>query len=88
MERAIDAPRDDGYWERLRVVARAADPELALAEHLAAERRRLYRWYPYGEAWRRSAEYEQACAAFDEHVVAHLEREAADDGDGLADGLV
>lgn len=61
--------RSDAYWEELREVARQTDPELALAQHLANERRRLFRWYPYGEAWRASEAYQRACEEFARHVL-------------------
>jgi len=68
-------PRSDAYWAELRTVARQTDPELALAQHLAQERRRLFRWYPYGGAWRESEAYQRACEEFEEHVMARLAEE-------------
>jgi hypothetical protein len=61
------------YWEELRDVARQTDPELALAQHLAHERRRLFRWYPYGAAWRESQAYQDACDEFERHVLRAME---------------
>ena len=66
------------YWEELRAVARQTDPELALAQHLAHERKRLVRWYPYGEAWRQSDAYEQAIQEFERNVIAAIEGEETD----------
>ena len=61
----------------LRDVARQTDPELALAQHLERERQRLHRWYPYGESWRHSRHYQEACEAFDEHVLSVMAAEMA-----------
>lgn len=67
----------EGYWDELRDVARRTDPELALAQHLERERRRLHRWYPYGESWRRSRHYEEACRTFEEQVLDVLAQQIA-----------
>jgi hypothetical protein len=74
-------PRSDAYWAELRDVARRTEPELALAQHLAGERRRLFRWYPYGQAWRESEAYQRACDEFEQHVLNVLAGEGeANDG--------
>jgi hypothetical protein len=77
-------PRSEAYWAALREVARQTEPELALAQHLAEERRRLFRWYPYGEAWRGSDAYRRACDEFEQHVLNVLagEGEEANGGTG------
>jgi hypothetical protein len=74
---AWESPRPDAYWAELRDVARRTDPELALAQHLANERRRLFRWFPYGEAWRASEAYRRACDEFEQRVLNVL----ADEGE-------
>lgn len=80
---ASETPRPDAYWEELRLVARQTDPELALAQHLAGEHRRLYRWYPYGEAWRASDAYRRACEEFERNVLEPLAREGSEGTEGV-----
>lgn len=67
----------EAYWAEIRAIARQTDPELALAHHLDRERRRLFRWYPYDDSWRRSRPYQDACQEFETRVMDALARELA-----------
>jgi hypothetical protein len=70
----------------MRAIARQTDPELALAHHLDRERQRLYRWFPYGESWRQSREYERACRAFEAQVLTVLADELEADSNRQEEG--